>query len=98
MIHLLINNGALGHCSHHVRYDKLFTVLKFYGASTVGYILIVIWPHSELWRSGLADAVVYGFYDAGFFQWALQAPHSSPVPLPSLFVYRRGFQMVDVSV
>ena len=33
-----------------------------------------------------------GFCDAGFFQ---QAPHSSPVLLPSLFVYRRGFQMAD---
>ena len=36
-----------------------------------------------------------GFCDAGFFQ---QAPHSSPVLLPSLFVYRRGFQMADACV
>ena len=48
MVHVLINDGALGNCAHHVRYDKLFNALKFDGASAVGYVLIVIWPHSEL--------------------------------------------------
>ena len=53
-IHSLCNgpcidyDGALGHYAHHVRYDKLYNALKFDGASAVGYVLIVIWPHSEL--------------------------------------------------
>ena len=45
MVHVLINGSALDHCAHHVRFDKLF---KFDGASAVGYVLIVIWPHSKL--------------------------------------------------
>ena len=37
MVHVLINNGALNHCAHHVRYEKLLTVFEFDGASTVGW-------------------------------------------------------------
>ena len=48
MVHVLFNDGALDHCAHHVRSDKFFDALKFDGASAVGYVLIVIWPHSEL--------------------------------------------------
>ena len=36
MVHVLINNVAPNHCAHHVRYEKLLTVLEFDGASTVG--------------------------------------------------------------
>ena len=42
MVHALINDGALGHCAHHVRHDKLFNTLKFDGVSAVGYVLKVM--------------------------------------------------------
>lgn len=50
MVHVLINDGALGSvCAYHIiSHDKLLTALKFDGASTMSYVLIVTWPQYEL--------------------------------------------------
>lgn len=48
MIQVLVDNRASGHGVNDVRHSKFFTALKFKGASTVSYVLLVIWPHGKL--------------------------------------------------
>lgn len=48
MIQELVDNRASGHGADDVRHNKFFTIPKFKAASTVSYVLVVIWPHGKL--------------------------------------------------
>lgn len=46
-----ISDGTHGYCANQVRHDKLLTAFEFDGAISLSYVLIVVWPHCELYEA-----------------------------------------------